>query len=1052
MQSKEWLYHIEKWIREKDRYIYRTIAPIPFAYRPADHWVPLEEAQKGAFMPIDAGMRWGETWMYGWFRGSVVIPAEAAGERMEAVLNFGSESTVYVSGRLAGAIDLQHHAITLTRQAAGGETVEIMAEAYAGHDRELPVNGESYLAVVNEELYQFFIDLKALLQLRNGLPPASLRVAEIDKAFVRLLAEMDWDATGSRLTAIAERGRSMLKPLLDCVNGSTAPKLYMMGQSHLDIAWLWPMEETKRKIARTMSNQLALLEEYPEYRYVQSQPYLFRLVKELYPELYGRIKRYVAEGRIIPEGGAWVEPDTNIPSGESLIRQFLYGKRFFREEFGVENEMLWLPDVFGYSGNLPQIMRKSGIRYFASVKMFQTYDNVVDPFPYNTFTWEGIDGSSVPVHLLDYGPFPNPTDVSYALYQWNERLQTESVSTRLVQFGYGDGGGGANRDDLEFLRRMGDLEGVPRTVIASPIEYFEDLQERAMPDARYVGELYYPAHRGTLTSQARMKQGNRKGELALREAEIWGTLGALTDAGGAAYPKAELDEAWRELLLLQFHDILPGTSIKRVHVEAERAFAELLASAGRLRERSVEALASTGPANARGCCLTLFNSLPWEREAVVELPGGGAAADAWLVGGGDGDGAGSSGGVTVQRVQERAYVRVKLPAMGWMPLAQALEQAADASNAAASATAAGVTGDAVSSLRSSAIDGSHGVKAAPHLLENELLRVTFNAFGEITSIYDKETASEWADGLCNEFQLFRDQTSNYDAWEIDRRYAASRLELTEAACISAVAEGALFGALRIERRIGNSFVKQDIRLAAGSRRLEFHARVEWQEKHRLLKVGFRTALRTTEVLNEIQYGYIRRPNHASRPHDADRFEVSQHKWSSLVEGDRCFSLLNDCKYGMNADGGAMNLTLLRAPTYPDERADNGIHEFSYALHVWNGGFMSNPVIREAYELNCPVLSAAGEAAERFSLLDCDKPNIIVDAVKMAEDGSGAWVARLYEAKGASTRAALRLGLDIASAAETDMLEDGVICPVPVEGNAVMLAFKPFEVKTLRFVP
>ncbi|MFC5532607.1 alpha-mannosidase [Cohnella yongneupensis] len=1013
MHARERLFHIEKWLREKDRLIYRPIGQVALRYYEANEWMSCETAIAGPFGPIEPGTKWGEKWGYAWFRGSFTVPLEAAGERISLKLAFGAESTVYVNGKLAGAIDLQHDSITVTTSGVPGDVYEIVAEAYGGHDRGgQPELGRSVAHVVNEELYQFFIDLNVLYQLRNGLAPSELRVAEIDRGFSRLIAELDWSVSDPKLRGVALQGRAILNPLLACVNGSTAPKLFMMGQSHLDIAWLWPIEETKRKIARTMSNQLALLDQYPEYRYTQSQPYLFDLAKRLYPELYARIKKYVAEGRIIPEGGMWVEPDTNVPSGESMVRQFLYGKRFFREEFGVDNEMLWLPDVFGYSGNLPQIMRKSGIKYFASVKMFQTYDNVADPFPYNTFTWEGIDGSSVPVHLLDYGPFPNPTDVSYAQFQWNERIQKDGISTRLVQFGYGDGGGGANRDDLEFLRRMGDLEGVPRTVISSPIDYFEDQVARGMPDAHYAGELYYPAHRGTLTSQAKMKTGNRKTELLLREVELWSTIASLQ--GKLAYPKEALDDAWRTLLLLQFHDILPGTSITRVHVEAEREYERLLAEVGRLRSEAQAALTGGG-GSAEDGTYTVFNSLPWERTAIVQLP-------------------------TKAGEKASVPVRVQLPSMGYVTVSIAGDEAE--AEVAVTATAAMAV--------------PYAVHATPSSLENDKLAVRFNEYGEIFSLFDKESNSEWLQGTGNRFLMYRDQTSNYDAWEIDRRYASSRIDLSEPARMTVVAEQPHYATLRVERVLNRSVLIQEIRLEAGSRTVEFHTRIDWKEKHKLLKVGFETNLRSREALHEIQFGYVKRPTHLSRPHDADRFEVNQHKWSSLVEGDRCFSLLNDCKYGLNVLGQSMNLTLLRSPTYPDDRADEGVHEFVYALHVWNDGFMGNPVIRKAYELNCPVVAVPGSGSRfadqpAFELIKCDRDNVIIDTVKLAEDGSGDIVARLYEAKGASTRCAIVCGFETDRAGETDMMEQAELADISASGsNAYSLSFTPFEVKTIRF--
>lgn len=1009
--AKEVLFHIAKWQREKERYIYKETGKMELSYRPSDTWLSYEQAASGAGTPIDTGTKWGQNWQYGWFSGKAVMPEEAAGKRVVLQLNFGGDGLIYVNGKLAGASDQQHPYIELTEQAAAGEAYEILAEAYAGHQDEQPVYSKAAISIVNESMYQFFIDLNVLVQLRNGLELGSLRVSEIDKGFRKLLAAIDWSVSWDELEVMALAGREIMRPLLECVNGSTVPKLFMMGQSHLDIAWLWPIEETKRKIARTFSNQLALLRAYPEYVYTQSQPYLFQMVKELYPELYEEIKSYIAAGRIIPEGGAWVEPDTNIPSGESLVRQFLYGKQFFREEFGTDSKLLWLPDVFGYSGNLPQIMKKSGVDYFASVKMYQTYENVVDPFPYNTFHWEGIDGSTVLTHLMDYGPFPNPADVSYALFQWNERIQKEDISTRLVQFGYGDGGGGANRDDLETLRRIGNLEGVPQTAITGPLDYFEDLQQRGVPDARYIGELYYPAHRGTFTSQARMKQGNRRGETALREAELWNTI-SYVRGKLAAYPQDELRETWKKLLLNQFHDILPGTSIPRVHEEADAQFAEIEAEASRIASDALITLT-----DKQEDVVSVFNSLAWERESVIELPSSWEHAETI-----------DSKQLTIQTQGAKRFARVTIPALGSRVIGR---NAGPEAEAGAQAPEVSVT-------------------ATSRSLENSRIRVELNEYGEITAITTKETGTDWNNGFCNRFRMYRDQTSIFDAWEIDRRYEEAEMELPETASITVISEGPLFAAVRVERRLNQSLLTQEIYLEAGSSRVEFRTTVDWKEKNKLLKVGFDTNLHANEALHEIQFGYVKRPNHASRPHDGDRYEVNQHKWSALVEGNRYFALLNDCKYGLNVKGKQMNLTLLRAPVYPDANADIGIHQFTYALQIGHDGFIQSSVVRDAYELNTPVQIVPGAALEQETFLSCDQSNIIVDTIKRAEHSNQEWVVRLYESKGTSVNCNLAVSEDFAEVCETNMLEQPIDGEIIRTEGGIRLNFKPFEVKTIKF--
>ena len=1008
--KKEILFHVEKLLNKRDQLMITKLSSIEVSGFTTMEQLFIHEMEGQPFRSFAPGQRWGENWGYGWFRSTVTIPEEADGKRLVAMLDYGSEATVYINGIVSGAKDLNHHYLTLTRSAKAGERFDIVAEAYAGHSDAQPAVGESRLCVLEEEVYQFFIDLECLYDLRNHLDAKSLRVAEIDRCLTQVFAAIDLTERQDRLGENAKQCRKIMKPLLDCVNGSTAPTLYLIGQSHLDVAWLWPIAETKRKIARTLSNQLALMDEYPEYTYTQSQPYLFQVVKTLYPELYERIKQAVKEGRIVPEGSMWVEPDTNLPGGESLIRQALHGKRFFKDEFGVDNEMLWLPDVFGYSGNLPQIMKGCGIKYFGSVKLFGTYDNIADPFPHNTFLWEGIDGSQILAHLLNYGDYyPIRISPSFLIRQWTDRVQLEGISTRLTQFGHGDGGGGSNRDDLEFMRRLGNLEGVPKTVHGSPIKFFEDQTAKGIPDAKYVGELYYPAHRGTYTTQAIIKKLNRKAEIGLREAELWGAAAQLLY--DQAYPSETLDRLWKTLLLHQFHDILPGSSIHRVHEEAQAELKTLNEEVYNLAADIRRAITDGEPSK-----VTVFNPLSWPRKELAVLPAG-------VQGIADGNGA----VLPVQLYEGGYYTEVEAPSMGWSVY---------------KAEAAEVPGVPAPEVPA--------VLATASRLENEWMALEINGQGELTAIYDKETGTEWAAGHCNVMRMYRDQNSDFDAWEIDRRYRMAPVGLNADAKVSVTANGPLFANIRVERELNQSAMIQDIRLRAGSRRVEFHTTVHWREKNKLLKVDFPVRVHANESLQEIQFGYVKRPNHASRPHDADRYEVVQHKWSALAEANRGFALLNDCKYGISVNGNTMSLTLLRAPTWPDETSDQGVHQFTYGFTFWNGAFLDSPVVREAYELNYPVsLVSGGSREEQQSLFSIDQANVIAETVKLAEDGSGDWIVRLYESKGGSVTCGLRFGLSIAAVHETTMLEE-VLADLPHEGEELWLQFRPFEVKTIRF--
>jgi alpha-mannosidase len=1016
--TPEWRARVEQWRRVLGTLLYRPLGEVEMKGFVTSDRLSVGQAADGPFQPMPAGTKWGAKWECGWFKGKVVLPRAAAGKRIVLRLDVGGDSAVYVNGRAAGARDREHQEVALTRSGVAEEAFKILAEAYAGHGAtpcgggpvphgvesvpEPPpaqrAVGRSTYGVWEEEAYQLWMDVETLLQLRDKLDADSLRVAEIDQALRDFTVAVDLELPHEDMMRTVRAGRRRLKPLLDCRNGSTAPLLFAFGHAHLDVAWLWPLAETERKCVRTVASQLALMEEYPEYRYLQSQAVLLDMLKARHPDLYARVKEAAKAGRLIPEGSTWVEMDTNITGGESLIRQFIHGKRFFREEFGVDTELLWLPDVFGYSGALPQIMLGCGVKYFSTAKIFWNYHGG-DPFPYNTFTWEGIDGSKVLVHLCnDYSSRTGPADV---ISRWRERRQKDGISTRLMPFGWGDGGGGPTRNHLEFLRREKDLEGVPRVKQASPMAYFKDLEARGAPDASYVGELYYQCHRGTYTSQARTKRGNRTSEFALREAEMWGA--AASALKGFVYPAPRMESAWKRLLLNQFHDVLPGSSIRRVYEEAEAAFASVIKDAG----ETATAAASTFSDGDPGA-VTTFNSLSWERMALVPMPEGAQGAA---------DARGNS--LTVQEMDGRRMAEVTVPPCGWTSVRTA--------------------------ARGPAVHNT--VDATRRLLENEFLRVEFNARGEITSILDKETERELAAGPCNSFRMYKDVPAAFDAWDIDSMYPLTPLPLEEEAQIEVLADGPLAAAVRVTRQLAASAAVQVVSLRRHSRRLDFQTAVDWQESHRLLKVNFPVALHANEGIHEIQFGHIRRPNHRSRPFDADRFEVCNHKWTALAEEDCGFAVLNDCKYGVSVDGNSINLTLLKSALAPDMSADKGRQEFTYAFYVWQGSLAASNVVREAYELNCPVLTVPGMATEG-SLLRVDAPNVIIETVKLAEDGSGDLIVRLYECKRAATRCTLSTSLPVKGAALASLLEKKGKYASVERGN-ILLDFRPFEIKTLR---
>lgn len=1009
--TKEYQRKIEVFIEKFPKRMYKALGEIGFSGFFTYDRLSLEEAAKMERQSMPKGLKWGKKWEYGWFFADITIPESLDGKRVLFAAELG-ECVVFVNGQVFGAFDQRHSHITLTKSARAGEVFHIAMEVYAGHDgvekngllvspknftilipeeniTEFPeditqkVVNNGTVGILEEEVFQLWMDMSILYDLRNNLEGYSMRTAMIEKGLKKVCDYIDIEEEFEEFKKQAIVAREMLKPLLECRNGSTAPTLYAIGNSHLDLEWVWTVNETRRKCARTLGNQLKLIEDYPEYKYIHSQPWTLEVVKNEYPELYERVKKAVDDGNIIVEGGAWVEPDTNLPSGESLIRQFLFGKKFIKEEFGKDSEIFWLPDSFGMSGSLPQILKGCGIKYFMNAKVTWLY-NDGERFPHNNFMWEGIDGSKVLTHITE--EYATEFTPSKAFEKWMQNPEKEDVPVRIFPYGYGDGGGGATRVHLEALRRTEDLEGHPKMISESPNKMFEYISENCDVKKNYVGEIYYAAHRGTYTSQAKTKKGNRRAEFALREAELWSALlGTNT--------KTETDAAWKKVLFNQFHDIIPGSSLKEVHERAEKSYAEAIDAANAVCNKVLVT-------ERREDKITVFNSLSWGRKAFIELPAGYTSLE----------------GCEAQRFGKRIVALVDLPSCG------------------------------VKSYKLGR-DKAEETKVSDSLiLENNLIRAEFNSRGEMISLFDKEKQMEFLSAPSNVFKMYKDMPTFCDSWDIDSYYENVEVELEDA-----VAEpeysGNLVSSLVITKKINKSEVKQRVILKKDRRCIEFETEVDWRESHRLLKVDYNTNIHTDKLISEVQFGYIERPTHSNRQHDAERFEVSQQKWSALCEGKRGIAILNDCKYGISGNENRMSLTLLKAGAMPDLNADKGKHSFKYAVMPICESLCDSNVVREGYELNSPVIVKNG-FKEEMSLLGVSEKNIIIDTVKTAEDGSGDIIIRLYECMNTETKVSLSLGFDIKSAYVTDMLEN-IEHELEIKDNKIDIKFHGFEVKTIR---
>lgn len=1039
VMHSEWRDRIKHWMRTLKDDFYEPLGEISWeAFETMEQLSP-GEVQEKPFTAVAPGFTWGHTWEYCWFRGKVTLPEEADGERIVLNLNPGGESCLFVNGKEFGTyraswVDAPHHFMednVLSACAKAGEQYDILMETYAGHHiPEAPdggcatgpvlpgayqdplqegarrVLGSCTYGIWNEEAYQLFMDVDTLSRLLTTLDESSLRAAKIAKALEQFTLIVDFEQPRNERIASYKQAREALRPVMEAKNGSTAPVFYAVGNAHLDLAWLWPMAETYRKTERTFAAQLRLIEEYPEYKFIQSQPASYEMCKKYYPELFAKIKEAVKGGQWIADGAMWVEPDTNMAGGEALIRQLVHGKRYYKEEFDVDSQILWLPDTFGYTAALPQILKGCGVNYLVTQKIFWSY-NEGDQFPYHYFTWKGMDGSEIVSFLpTSYTYRTEPVEANRI---WKERTQVQDLDAFLMPYGYGDGGGGPARDHIEYALRQKDLEGSVKIKMAGPMEFFQDMEEKGGPVNTYVGELYFSAHRGTYTSQAMVKKNNRKSELALREMEFWSSL---AKGRGMEYELAKADALWKELLLHQFHDILPGSSIARVYVEANKAHAALQAGAEEMKEKALAVLADGTEENT----VTVWNSLSFDRKALVELPKEFA------------DGAVTCDGeiIPVQETEGTVKALVTIPSCGAVSLKATVQDAGQKN----------VEGVTVTE------------EADGFTMKNSQITAKVNRMGEVVSFVLKESGREFAAEAMNRFHLYKDVPRLFDAWDIDSNYREQEIRGAEEVTVVKVSEG-LEGVLKVTGKISGSSYTQYIRLAAEGRRMEFETEVDWKELHRLLKVSFPVTVYTENGINEMQFGYVERPAHRSRLYDKDRFEVCNHRYSALCDAAHGAAVLNDCKYGISMNENALELTLLRAAACPEMRADNQVHTFCYAFTAWEGGFADCDVVRQGYELNVKPHVTCGKT-ETFRAVTVEKSNVILDTMKPAEDGSDDLILRFYESKKAAVETDIFCALGAKKAYLCDMLEN-VKEEIPMENEKLHLPFGAFEIKTVRIV-
>lgn len=926
---------------------------------------------------------------------------------------------LFVNNVATQGIDMNHREVFLTEAAKTNETYRLDLQSYTG-TLHTEFNLIIEMMEIDPKIQQLYYDLLVPLEAFSRMDKEDANRMAIENILNNTINFLDLRNPYSKefYDSLDQAIAYIQKALYEDMAGYSDVIATCIGHTHIDVAWWWTVEQTREKVGRSFATVLKLMEEYPNYKFMSSQPVLYYFLKERYPELFARLKERVKEGRWEPEGGMWVEADCNLTSGESLVRQFIYGKKFFKEEFGVDNRILWLPDVFGYSGALPQIMKKSGIDYFMTTKLSW---NQVNKVPYDTLRWRGIDGTEVLAHFISTLGVGQDTENFFTTY--NGMLHPDSImggwlryqnkdinNDILISYGYGDGGGGPTRQMLETSKRMEKgVRGIPKVRQEFAGTYFRELEQRVKGNKRlpvWEGEFYFEYHRGTLTSMGRNKRSNRKSELLLMDLELLSVM--AKNQAGANYPMEELEKLWKMILINQFHDILPGTSIHEVYEVTKKEYAEIKEKATALLQDRLNILAGSGNG------ITIYNTLGFDRDDIVHL------GDVNAVSLRDDHG----NLYPIQKTSSGAIAYVKgIPAKGYKTF-EIVDENAD-------------------SKVSFTIHNNNSV-------ETPFYKITLDENGMFTSIYDKENDREvlQAGERANLLRMYEDKPIYYDNWDIDIFYSEKYWDVDQVERMEWIEIGNLRATLEIDRKISNSAIKQKIHFYANSRRIEFETYVDWKEHQHLLKVHFPVNIHSDEATFDVQFGNLTRKIHTNTSWDVARFESCGQKWIDMSEGHYGVSLLNDCKYGHSVKDANMAITLIKSGIEPNPMTDYEEHYFTYALYPHAENWRDGGTVQEAYKLNQPAYAVkGGTPGAKSSFVSVNKKNVIIETVKEAEDGSGI-IIRMYESENALTKAQVRLGFEASLVKECNLIEEeGDI--VPLNEDGFMIEIKPYEVKTYK---
>ncbi len=957
-----------------------------------------------------------------WFSCECDVPVCSQGEKLYFNMNFGGETIIRFDGEIIGSVSSKLHNGWVCRENIPlpekyeGKHIKIEAEsgiccggfcddAMAGAKETYYDAVSSGILRVNKLCEDYYYKVRTLFD-------------SVELIYDKVIAERIYRAVDEsvhvlRFDFTREDFLDSVKPAFDVLNKHLGElpdyhpgKVIMCGHSHIDVAWLWTVKESERKAVRTFANTLELMDEYPEYKFAQSQAVLYDMVKKYAPDIFSRIKEKVKSGQWEVMGNAWVEADTNIASGESLIRQLLYGREFFLREFGIDSDTYWLPDCFGFTWALPQIIKKSGMKNFITAKLCA---NDTNAFLHSMFKWRSHSGDDVTAYFTRVS-YQGEYDVGRVFECRNGNRQSSIADISFGMFGYGDGGSGSTTDMLERAEALKNIPGVPETVNSSAHEFFDEIGKKADEFPVYDGELYFENHRGTFTSQAFVKKNNRRGEFALRNAEILSSAAELM--GKSDYDGAELERLWKILLVNQFHDILPGSSIHEVYENAREDYAELNRGLEKLINEKLNVLFSERDPEA----FTVVNYLnvPYTGEVKIKLP---------------------EGYNGVEYADEQ------------IPCAKLSDKTGDYISFVA---------EKIPSLSGRTYRFSKSehptqpcVKAEKNLLENNILRVEFDNNGEITSVFDKENDREVLAAVGNTLCIYQDKPIHESAWNLEFDYRMTPYPLKTAESIEVVRSDSVAGELKILRKFNKSTVTQYISLKKDSRQIDFRTAVDWHEREKVLKVNFPVGVRSCSSTSEIAHGSIQRPTHYNTSYDLAKFETCMHKWVDLSESGYGVSVLNDCKYGFSVHENNIDITLMRAPICPDPTGDIGYNEFTYSLVPHAGTWQEAGISELAYALNNPpavVYSAVG-SHDGERLISVKRKGVVLDAFKKAQNDDG-YILRVFEAYSSRGKCEIDFCKAIESVTECNLMEKDGESLSHCEKSFVF-DIKPNEVKTFR---